>query len=104
MTKSSFLKLVREKGKQKLLFLPHAIDQMIHPERLISREEVSQVVFNGEIIEEYPADRRGPSCLMYKYFNRAIHVVCAPKNDYLAIITAYIPDPNEWETDFKKRK
>ena len=35
---------------------------------------------------------------------RAIHVVCAPKEDYLAIITAYIPDKTEWAEDSKTRR
>ena len=35
--------------------------------------------------------------------NRAIHVVCSPKDTYLAIITAYIPDPALWSDDFTKR-
>jgi hypothetical protein len=26
------------------------------------------------------------------------------KNDYFAIITAYLPDKNKWSEDFKKRK
>ena len=32
------------------------------------------------------------------------YVVCAPKVDYLAIITAYIPSMEEWEGNYKKRK
>ena len=36
--------------------------------------------------------------------NRPIHVVCSPKEDYLAIVTAYIPNKEEWENNFKKRK
>ncbi len=32
-----------------------------------------------------------------------IHVVCAPREDYLAIITAYLPEAEEWSDDFKKR-
>ncbi|MBD2145470.1 DUF4258 domain-containing protein [Anabaena aphanizomenioides LEGE 00250] len=35
--------------------------------------------------------------------NRAIHVVCSPKNEYLAIITAYIPEPTQWSSDFRRR-
>jgi hypothetical protein len=35
--------------------------------------------------------------------NRPIHVVCAPKDDYLAIITAYVPDPDKWTKDFRVR-
>jgi hypothetical protein len=35
---------------------------------------------------------------------RAVHVVCSPKNDYLAIITAYLPDPAQWSEDFRRRR
>jgi len=35
---------------------------------------------------------------------RTIHVVCAPKKDYLAIITAYIPKEEKWEADFRCRR
>lgn len=31
--------------------------------------------------------------------SRPIHVVCTPKEDYLAIIKAYIPSDEEWEED-----
>ena len=36
--------------------------------------------------------------------SRSIHVVCQPKHEYLAIITAYVPSPDEWESDLKTRK
>jgi hypothetical protein len=32
-----------------------------------------------------------------------IHVVCSPKDEYLAVITAYRPDPEQWSQDFRKR-
>ena len=35
---------------------------------------------------------------------RPIHVVCSAKEDYLAIITAYLPDLHQWEDNFRKRK
>jgi hypothetical protein len=35
---------------------------------------------------------------------RAIHVVCAPKDDFLAIITAYLPNPAQWDSTFKQRR
>jgi hypothetical protein len=76
------------------------------PERMISTFEVMQVVENGEVIEDYPEDPRGHSCLMMGLGEgkRPIHVVCSPKNDYLAIITAYLPDPEKWTEDFKHRR
>lgn len=35
---------------------------------------------------------------------RAIHVICAPKDEYLAIISTYVPSLSKWETDFKTRR
>ncbi|NOX08653.1 MAG: DUF4258 domain-containing protein [Gammaproteobacteria bacterium] len=92
-------------AKKKILFLPHAIKQMSRPERMITTDEIRQAVFNGEVIEEYPEDVRGESCLVFNIEeNRAIHVVCSPKNDYLAIITAYQPAPEQWSSDYKARR
>ena len=58
----------------------------------------------GVVIEDCPEDPRGHSCLMlgFGYKNRPIHVVCAPKEDYLAVITAYVPDSSEWLQNFKE--
>ena len=51
------------------------------------------MVERGELVEDYPEDVRGRSCLLlgYKLDDTPIHVVCSPKGDYLAVITAYIP-------------
>jgi len=72
---------------------------------MIGRDEVRSVIFQGEVIENYPDDPRGPSCLLLGYGDdsRAIHLVCAPREDYLAVITAYLPDPEEWSDDCKTR-
>ena len=53
----------------------------------------------------YPDDPRGHSCLLLGFSGqgRAIHVLCSPKMDYLAIITAYLPDPLRWSDDFRSR-
>jgi hypothetical protein len=99
--------LVREAAVKKLLFLPHAIRQMNKPERMITTGEVREVVLHGDIIEDYPEDVRGHSCLMagQLQLGRVVHVVCSPKADYLAIITAYLPDSDEWnETGRQRRK
>ena len=57
------------------------------------------------MIEDYPDDVRGHSCLLLGVIekNRVIHVVCAPKEDFLAIITAYIPSELEWRNNFRER-
>ncbi|MEW6103355.1 MAG: DUF4258 domain-containing protein [bacterium] len=72
---------------------------------MISKEEIEKAIFEGEVIEDYPEDPRGHSCLIccYEPPARPIHIVCSPKVEYLAIITAYIPDPTKWSSDFKRR-
>ncbi len=67
--------------------------------------EVETVATQGELIEDYPEDARGHSCLLLGFGEggRPIHAVCSPKDDYLAIITAYLPDPTQWSRDFKRR-
>ena len=102
---TDILSLVRRAAAKRLLFLPHAIRQMSRPDRLIAASEIRGVVEHGEIIEDYPEDARGHSCLMLGFGEggRVIHVVCSPKDEYLAIITAYLPDAGEWSNDFRVR-
>lgn len=92
-------------ANKKVLFLPHSITQLSRPDRMITTDEIKEAILRGEVIEEYPEDRRGESCLvLHTKMNRVIHVVCAPKTEYLAIITAYVPAPEQWSQGFKKRK
>ncbi len=92
-------------ANKKILFLPHAINQISRPDRMITTDEIREAVLLGEIIEEYPEDQRGESCLIfYAKQDRVIHVVCAPKTEYLAIITAYVPATDQWSLDFKVRR
>jgi hypothetical protein len=97
---------VRDAAARQILFLPHALSQMNAPERMISTQEVRAVVLHGALIEDYPEDVRGHSCLVLGWGdeNRPIHVVCAAKPDYLAIITAYLPSQEQWEQDWQTRK
>ena len=93
-------------SRKLLLFLPHAVRQMSRPERMVTKNEVRQVIDNGEIIEDYPEDARGHSCLIIGYGDndRPIHIVASPKEDYLAIITVYLPNKQNWENNYKTRK
>jgi hypothetical protein len=97
---------VREAARKRRLYLPHAVRQMERPDRMITIAEVRDVIEHGEIIEDYPEDARGHSCLLLGRgdSDRPIHVVYAPKVDYLAVITAYIPDEKEWDSDFRVRR
>jgi hypothetical protein len=73
---------------------------------MITMAEVRFTVESGALVEDYPDDPRGHSCLLLGYgeHNRPVHVVCAPKKKYLTIITAYLPVQEEWEDDCKTRR
>lgn len=103
---SEIAQQVREAAAHRLLFLPHAVRQMARPDRMISVAEVRHCVTEGSVIEDYPEDARGHSCLMLGEGagGRPLHVVCSPKNNYLAIITAYQPSPAEWHENWRTRK
>ncbi len=103
---TTFRRTVVESARKKILFLPHAIRQMSRPDRMITGQDVRRVVMRGEIIEDYPEDVRGHSCLLHgiDLEGRPIHVVCSPKPEFLAIITAYTPEPSEWDASFQARK
>ena len=101
----NILTLAREAAAKRIMFLTHAIRQMSHPDRMITTSEIRSVIESGGVIEDYPEDARGHSCLILGYGDddRPIHIVCAPKDDYLAIITAYLPDEDEWSNDARVR-
>jgi hypothetical protein len=73
---------------------------------MISSGDVRRVIASGELIEDYPDDPRGHSCLLLGggEGQRPMHVVCAPKTEYLAVITAYLPSPDEWDEAFRARR
>ena len=75
-------------------------------ERGISKADVQNAIQTGEIIKQYEDDKPFPSCLLLGTTeqNHHIHVVTSIDNGYLYIITAYYPDENEWNPDFKTRK
>lgn len=75
-------------------------------QRDISSEDVECVLLNGEIIEEYPDDYPSPSVLLMgvSLHGRYLHVVCGVAEEALAVVTAYEPDPDQWEEDRKTRK
>ena len=73
--------------------------------RNISPDEVIQVLLQGQMIEHYEDDYPFPSCLIFSMIEtRPLHVVCSIGNGQLFIITAYEPDPTEWDMTFTKRR
>ncbi len=101
-----FRRRIQECAHKQVIYTLHALDEMNAELELITTDDVRAIVSQGDIIEEYPEDKRGHSCLMCgkAKTGRVVHVVCAPKDDYLAIITAYLPSLQKWEADLKTRK
>jgi len=97
---------IRAKFKRRQYeFSKHAVDQSII--RDISVTEVEDSITNrSEVIEDYPDDKYGPSCLILGYtkMGRPLHVQCSyPSRTLVKIITLYEPDPNLW-IDFRVRR
>lgn len=71
-------------------------------------DEVLHALESGEIIEDYPTDGPYPSCLILGWIDagRPLHIVCAPVPDErrLIVITAYRPDPDRWDAEFRRRR
>ncbi|MCH2449939.1 MAG: DUF4258 domain-containing protein [Gracilimonas sp.] len=88
-----------------LEFSRHAVDQSII--RNISVDEVKEAINQkAKIIEDYPNDKYGPSCLILGFTrqNRPLHIQCSyPSRPVLKIITLYEPDPVKW-INFEKRR
>jgi hypothetical protein len=75
-------------------------------QRNISLKDVISCISNGEIIEQYPDDYPYPSCLILGLAinQEYLHVVIGSDMDTIWIVTAYYPNPDKWESDFKTRK
>ncbi len=88
-----------------IIYQRHAVERMA--QRGISEEDVEHIVLTGEAIRVYENDTPYPSELLLGWSNtRPLHVVVATdkENQRKIVITVYVPDPNKWETDFKRRK
>ena len=74
-------------------------------ERGIKIVDIVNAIESGEIIEEYPEDYPFPSCLILgQSEDKIIHIVASISDGMIYLITAYIPDAERWEADWKTRK
>lgn len=67
--------------------------------------DIEAAIRSGEILESYPDDPRGKSCLILGYSrNRPIHIVCGyTTQKWVRIITVYIPRMPKWIDDRIRR-
>jgi hypothetical protein len=85
-------------------FSKHAADQTLLRNILVN--EIREAARTAEIIEDYPNDKYGPSCLLlgFTQAGRPVHIQCSyPSRPLLKIITVYEPSAGEW-MDYRKRR
>ncbi|MBW4654279.1 MAG: DUF4258 domain-containing protein [Kaiparowitsia implicata GSE-PSE-MK54-09C] len=95
----------RKFAEDQFEFSKHAVDQSIL--RHIRVQEIREVIANGQIIENYPQDKYGPSCLIFGLTEakRPIHIQCSyPTRSLIKIITLYEPDLNKWNDNLTQRR
>jgi beta-phosphoglucomutase-like phosphatase (HAD superfamily) len=88
----------------RVIFRVHALARMF--ERRIGLEDVHTVIAHGEVIQTYPDDKPYPSRLLLGWIGtRPLHVVVAEDSEdgILIVVTAYEPDPIQWDSGFKRK-
>lgn len=74
----------------------------------IGTEDLTNALLSStsELIEDYPEDPRGHSCLLLAWQGdgRPVHVCCAIHEELLIIITVYRPAASLWSADWRTRR
>lgn len=103
--------LVNMRRIQRAVRMEHyEISRHAERERLndnLTINDLEEAIASGEVIESYPNDPRGSSCLVCGFTSGGISVhlvVGFLPGGWVRIITVYVPDPDEWEPDWKTRK
>ena|SRR5436305_6105374 len=84
----------------------HAIRELEADSLLLS--DTLNATLSGELLEDYPGAVRGPCCLVGGILETRewVHTVWGwdQASEVAVLITAYRPDPQKWEGDFKTRR
>ena len=89
----------------KYIFRLHTVRRMF--QRGIDEKEIKDTLERGETIEEYPNDIPFPSRLVLGWSGqRPIHVVVADNQESgeRVVVTVYEPNPDQWDSEFRRRK
>ena len=94
--------IISKLKQDKYFFSGHADKERMNDNLLIS--EVEESIMNGSILEAYPDDQRGSSCLVVGFTKegKPIHSVCGENDDVLIIITVYIPAPPKFVNPYER--
>jgi hypothetical protein len=103
--KDATLQRIRaQAAAQNIRITQHAHQEMV--EESITLDHVLEAIANGQILENYPAHRRGACCLLYGRTKdgRDLHVVCTTAKPVLIIITVYEPRAPKWSTPTQRER
>jgi len=83
----------------------HADEERISDQLTIA--ELESVLLSGMILEQYPDDQRGESCLILGFSPEGIpvHVVCGKNSlEHLLLITVYVPTMPKWKDAYTRNE
>ena len=81
----------------------HALQRI--NERGLLPSEVREALLECYVVEDYPEDKRGHSCLVWGKTGKGqdLHLVCGLTGETVWVVTIYEPDQGKWETPLKRR-
>jgi hypothetical protein len=105
MKMTDLLQQIQESLRQEEFSLTLHAQQQITARRIkVAEIRTALLSDNAEVIEDYPEDPRGSSCLVYgKIGEKVLHIHISHPPE-IVVITAYEPDPDRWTLDLKQRK
>ena len=100
------IKNIRDKLTNRQFFLSDHSEREKQADK-ITFSEIYESFLSLEIIEKYPEDKRGPSCLVLGFTkeDKPLHFVIGNLSfDNILMVTMYRPDENQWINYRERRK
>lgn len=96
--------LKRQNDVKNIILTEHARVRLI--ERNIKAADIISCIDTGEIIKQYEDDKPFPSYLVLgqNRDGKKMHVVVGCEERFIYLITAYYPDPELWDTEFRVKR
>lgn len=87
-----------------IVLTEHALQRLV--ECKISIQDILQAIMTGKIIKQYEDDKPFASCLVLGITinQKPLHLVISHDEEFIYLITAYYPNPTQWEADWETRK
>ncbi len=100
------LRFIRRCVRQRKIFWTYHVNMRIG-QRPLTRDMIVTAIDSFEVIEQYPKDKYLPSYLIRAEEEALVfhvHIATDVAENNVRIVTAYIPDPSEWDKELRKRR